>query len=360
MRTATQTELARKLGLSRSTVAAALNPNSTIKLSTATRQLVEAEALKLNYRPNHNARLMRGMKSGMIGVFHFGGLSQVAAERAWHASRALEAAGFKVLPYDLSWSRDGAKVACETMLDAKVEGVLVAGLNDPSGLMELNAIRMQGMPMVTLSGNELEGVPHVRGDANKAIQQMTEHLLELGKKRLLFLTHHSPEIRPGTYMWAYTERLKGFQSALKSARGTIGEEFTSASGAQGRVLTGDSTAEVFDPFKTSKLATEKALQWDCLPDAIICGNDEWAIGAMAAIRESGRRVPGDIAVTGYDNISQGQYLDVPLTTVAQPSEMMALHAVNMLRVIIKEEKEDPMSLLTQFPCELVIRKSCGA
>jgi DNA-binding LacI/PurR family transcriptional regulator len=360
MRTATQTQLAKRLGISRSTVAAALNPNSTIKLSEATRQLVEREAAKLSYRPNHNARLMRGMKSGMIGIFHFGGLSQVAAERAWHASRAIESAGYKILPYDLSWSPEGAKAACETMLDAGVEGVLVAGLNDPRSIAELEVIQKRGMPMVTLSGNELEGAPHVRGDANRAIRQMSRHLLKLGRTRLLFLTHHSPEIRPGTYIWAYAERLKGFKSALKSAKGTLVEEFSHARGIQGRVLTSDSAAEIFDPFRTCKQIVQGILREKYLPDAIICGNDDWAIGAMAALREAGLRIPKDIAVTGYDNTSQGQYLEVPLTTIAQPSQGMSECSVEMLLRMIRQKKPGHVPALTQFPCQLVIRKSCGS
>lgn len=357
---ATQTQLAKKLGISRSTVAAALNPNSSIQLSESTRQLVLRAAAELNYRPNQPARLMRGMKSGLIGIFHFGGLSQVAAERAWHASRAFEKAGYRILPYDLSWSPDGAGTACETMLDAGVEGVLVAGLNDPGSIAELKAIQQRGIPMVTLSGNELKGVPHIRGDANRAIRQVTEHLIKLGKRRLLLLTHHSAKIAPGTYVWASAERLKGFKSALRSVEAPMVDGFTRKTGIQGRAITSDMPLEVFDPYQTCRRLMESVLEEACLPDAVICGNDDWAIGAMSAIHERGLRIPGDIAVTGYDNTSQGQYLAVPLTTVAQPSQAMAERSVEMLLAMIRQKRKPKFPPLTQFPCELVVRQSCGA
>lgn len=360
MRTATQTQLAKHLGISRSTVAAALNPNSTVRLSEATRKLVAEAAARLNYRPNQPARLMRGMKSGLIGIFHFGGLSQVAAERAWHASRHIEAAGYKILSYDLSWSPEGARTACDTMLDAKVEGLLIAGLNDPGSIIELKTLRERGLPMVTLSGNELKGVPHIRGDASRALREMTQHLLGLGRKKLLFVTHHSSTIGPGTYVWASTERLKGFKAALHAAGADLVEKFTRASGGQGRVIMSDRPLEGFDPYHHCRNITSSVLQEETPPDAVICGNDDWAIGAMSAVRAAGLRVPEDIAVTGYDNTSQGQYLDVPLTTVAQPSEAMAECSVNMLLASIKKKRKQAFPALTEFPCELIIRASCGA
>ena len=360
MRPATQSQLARHLGISRSTVAAALNPNSSITLSESTRELVLRTAKQLNYRPNQPARLMRGVKSGLIGIFHYGGLSQVAAERAWHASRALENAGYKILPYDLSWSPDGAGAACETMLDAGVEGVLVAGLNDPGSIAELKTIQKRGLPMVTLSGNELKGVPHIRGDANRAIRQVTEHLLKLGRRRLLLMTHHAAKIAPGTYIWASAERLKGFKSALRSAGASLVESFTRRGGIEGRAITSDRPLKVFDPHQTCREIMESVLDEACLPDAVLCGNDDWAIGAMSAIHRRGLRIPEDIAVTGYDNTSQGQYQTIPLTTVAQPSQAMAERSVEMLLTMVKQKRKPKFPPLTLFPCELVVRQSCGA
>lgn len=349
---ATQTELAKKLGLSRSTVAAALNPNSPIKLREATIQLVREEAARLNYRPNQYAQIMRRGKSGLIGIFHFGGLSQVAAERAWHASKAIQAAGYKILSTDVSWSPGGTKAGCEAMLDAQVEGIIVAGLNDPRSQEELATLQKSGIPIVTLSGNELPGEPHIRGDAADAMYRMTRHLIELGRRRLLLLASFS-----GSYSWAGTERLKGFQQAIGHP---LVEDFATPSDhVAGSVIKSEAAERHFDPYYAAREAMQAVLAQPHLPDAVLCGNDDWAIGALAACREADIEVPRQIAITGYDNTAAGAYLDVPLTTIAQPSEAMANKAVEILLQLLQGQKLKPTARLVKLPCELIVRRSSG-
>lgn len=351
---ATQTALAKKLGISRSTVAAALNPNSPVKLREATIKLVREEAARLNYRPNQYAQIMRRGRTGLIGIFHFGGLSQVAAERAWHASKAIQAAGYKVLSTDVSWSPGGAKAGCEAMLDAQVEGILVAGLNDPDSEQELAALQKSGIPIVTLSGNALTGVPHVRGDASDAMFRMTEHLIGLGRRKLLLLASFS-----GSYVWAGTERVKGFEAALGTP---LVEKFPKNRPAApiGRVIKSNAQEQRFDPFHAARGAMRKVLQEAPFPDAVLCGNDDWAIGALSACREFGITVPDDIAITGYDDTATGAYLDIPLTTIAQPSEAMAQKAVELLLKLMMGKKLNTASQLVKLPCRLVVRRSCGS
>lgn len=351
---ATQTELAKKLGLSRSTVAAALNPNSSVRLREATIKLVRDEAARLNYRPNQYAQIMRRGRSGLIGIFHFGGLSQVAAERAWHASKAIQEAGYKILSTDVSWSPGGTKAGCEAMRDAQVEGILVAGLNDPDSEQELAALQKSGIPIVTLSGNELPGVPHVRGDACDAMYRMTQHLIRLGRRKLLLLTSFS-----GSYVWAGAERIRGFEAALGDP---LVEKFPKnrPPAPIGRVIKSEALEQRFDPFHAAKEAMHDVLRGATLPDAVLCGNDDWAVGALAACREKGISVPEDIAITGYDDTATGAYLDVPLTTISQPSEAMAQKAVELLLKLMKGKKLGAAAHLTKLPCQLVVRQSCGA
>ncbi len=355
----TQAQIAKKLGLSRSTVAAVLNPHSTVKLRTATKNLVLREAKNMNYRPHRYAQIMRAGKSGLIGIFHFGGLAQVAAERVWHASHAIKEAGYQVLANDASWSPGGVKAGCEAMMDARVEGVIVAGLNDPLSVIELKIFQSARIPIVTLSGNELPGTPQIRADAQDAFERLTRHLITLGRKRLLLLfslTHH---IQQGAYIWAGVERLKGFKNALAAAKGRETDRFLSTrSGIQGVIAGLEFVSDRFDPFRQSREATLDLLAQHPLPDAIICGNDDWAIGALSALRETKLKVPRDVAVTGFDNTAVCSYLDVPLTTVAQPSRAMAERAVEL--VLKKIQGRRIPSAPIKFPCELIIRSSCGA
>ena len=300
---------------------------------------------------------MRKGSSGLIGIFHFGGLSQVAAERIWFASRSVQETGYQILVNDASWSHGGVRAGCEAMLDARVEGVVVAGLNDPVGVKELKVLQKAKIPIVTLSGNELPGTPHIRGDASEAFRKVTAHLISMGRKRLLLLCTLTHRVELGAYIWAGLERLEGFRAAIHAAAGKEVKSYSSRDEVQGRVVNREFVPARFDPFQQAHDAVMQILDDSSRPDAIICTNDDWAIGALAALRKRGVSVPREVAVTGYDNTSVGTYLDVPLTTVSQPNAEMAEHAVVLLCRAI-QKKRIPAGPI-KFPGSLIVRKSCG-
>ncbi len=362
----TQHQLARKLGVSRSTVAAALNPASTIKLNEATRQRILEAARELDYRPDRYARVMRGGKSGMIGILHFGGLLQVAAERAFHAAAALRTETYEVVAADLSWSVESVEAACSSLVDARVEGVIVAGMTIPSEASNLGRLREEGIPVVALSGNPLDWAPHFRGDTRLGIYDLTRHLLALGHRRLSLFTHISTSERDaGDYIWAGSERVKGFSKALIEAGGKIVERFSARAAKAGDAPTGTIApcalpSNPFDPFTPGYEGMKAILRGRQRPQAVLCSNDEIAIGAMRACRELGVSIPGELAITGYDDIALSAFCEVPLTTVRQPNQAMAEAAVTSLLRMIDGETIPPSRRLQLFPCEVIVRRSCGA
>lgn len=356
----TQHELAHQLGVSRSTVAAALNPASTIKLKETTRERIIEAAERLNYRPDHYARIMRGGRSGDIGILHFGGLLQVAAERAFHAANAVRREGYNVVSADLSWSSADIEAACSSLIDARVEGVIVAGMNIPSAVGELERVKAAGIPVVTLSGNPLPWAPHFRGDTRKGIHDLTEHLLALGHKHLCLLSHISTGDDPRAYVWAGHERLLGFQAALEQAGGKLVKRFTSnPKTPQGMLIPAENPTDAFNPFEPGISGMLPILQQRIRPTAVLCSNDEVAFGAMKVCREEGVSVPGEMALTGYDDTSLGQYCEVPLTTVRQPNQAMGEAALATLVKLIKGEKLPPETHLQLFPCQVIVRASSG-
>ena len=354
----TQHELARQLGVSRSTVAAALNPASTIKLRESTRNRILEAARRQGYRPDHFARVMRGGRSGAVGMLHFGGLLQVAAERAFHAATAVRREGYKIVSNDLSWSSESLESACTWLLDARVEGVIVAGLNLPGAEEELDRFRKANIPIVTLSGNSLPWAPHFRGDTRKAIYDLTRHLLSLGHTKFALITHQNTTGEQGTYTWASKERLLGFEAALKEAGGGIVEALSkTGQKVEGIRITVSLPHDPFDPFTPGMHGMQKVLEQKILPTAVICSNDEYAFGAMKVCREHGIHIPRDLAITGYDNTTLGRLCEVPLTTVRQPSEEMAEAAVATLLRMIEGKTVGKKERL--FPCELILRESSG-
>jgi len=104
-------------------------------------------------------------------------------------------------------------------------------------------------------------------------------------------------------------------------------------------------------------AAEELLRLPNTPTAIACMNDEMAIGAIQAAHTQGLKIPEDISITGFDDISYSRYCAPPLTTIAQPSDDMGAAAVDtLLRMINDESPPDDERV---FPFDFVIRQSTG-
>ena len=91
-------------------------------------------------------------------------------------------------------------------------------------------------------------------------------------------------------------------------------------------------------------------------DAVFAGDDEAAVGTITAIKQAGRRVPEDVAVVGFDDVSLAHHLTPSLTTVHAPIEEVGREAVQQLVHIIQGDKTDPV---VKLPTRLAIRQSCG-
>lgn len=93
------------------------------------------------------------------------------------------------------------------------------------------------------------------------------------------------------------------------------------------------------------------------PRAIMCHNDEMAIGCMRALLEAGYRIPEDVAIVGHDDIDMAGFTQVPLTTVRIYKEDIGRLAVTVLLDRIRNERKVPVHL--EIPGKLIIRQSCG-
>jgi LacI family transcriptional regulator len=94
-----------------------------------------------------------------------------------------------------------------------------------------------------------------------------------------------------------------------------------------------------------------------LPEAIVCANDQMAIGALQALLRAGLRVPEDLAVTGFDDLPVVRHLHPGLTTVRQPIQQLGSAAVDLLVALVERGPEATREVV--FPVELVVRGSCG-
>lgn len=352
MRQVTQADIARELGLSQQAVGYAMggHRNSRTRLRAETRQRILQTAEQLGYRPHRYAQVMRRGRSGVIGFIQFGGMLQAAIERGMYAAKAVHEAGFRLNAEDLLWYRDGFRSACDAILEARVEGVILCDPISSTPVSEVQRILDARIPVVTISGVRFPDVPQVRSDVRQGMRDMTRHLIDRGYRRLCLLVGRSPLDTSECTGWPSLDRVAGFRDATGAAGLSV---------FQAEVFYQDNPHDMMIPYEVGKKAMQTILRRESRPEVFVCSNDDWAIGALAACAEAGVRVPEEMAITGFDNTGAGRFSMVPLTTVAQQPELMGQRAVEVLVKLIRGQKLKEEDQLIKTPCELVVRKSCG-
>ncbi|MCO1335956.1 LacI family DNA-binding transcriptional regulator [Microbulbifer sp. OS29] len=329
-------DIARLAGVSESTVSRALNNNPLI--NEKTRERIQKIASSMNYKINESARNLRLQCSHTISVVintgHTGGqtfsdpfmidmIGAIADRLAEHK-------------YDLLFSnRISSRSDWHSYLvgSRRADGVIVIGQGvDDAPLRELYE---QGDPLVVWGGTKRTGADYciVSSDNQMGGRQATEHLLGLGRSRIIFLGDIAhPEVNG---------RFEGYCSALAavemadSAR-QLDVAFSSESGYQSII----------------ELIEREGLSFD----GIFTASDSIAMGAIKALQACGHWVPEEVAVVGFDDIPSAPFFTPPLTTVRQNIHRGGELMVEKMMTIISGQPMEPEVLST----ELVVRGSCGA
>jgi len=219
-------------------------------------------------------------------------------------------------------------------LSGKVDGLLIGeGILAPIAL----AKHARRMPLVVVAGDTAQkGTDVVAADNWSGARALAEHLVgDHGKRRLFHIDG------PVTAPDAAARRL-ALQDVIDANPGTA--------------VVGTYTGRF--SVASGQLGTEQLLMAGGeLPDALICANDQMAIGALRALAGAGVRVPEDIAVVGFDDIFPASLCDPPLTTVHQPIRKLGERACDRLIARIADPSLRPK--LELLPTELVLRSSCG-
>lgn len=321
----TSRDVARLAGVSQSTVSFVYTGRDGI--SDATRERVLRAAATLNYRPNLAARAMRTRRTGRLAVvIPVGALSPFSLLRG--ATSAAEEAGYVVevvsLPDD---PVERASRLAELIDGRQHEGFLsFTPLPTPPASGD-------GAPVV-LSVSEFDDMMHVTGELTDAqpIVELMERLVELGHRRFLHVTgpldFPAAVARRDAYV-ATVERL-GLESL-----GVIEGDWSGRAG----------------------LDAVGSLPDGALPLALIAPNDYVAAGAIRAATLRGWSVPGDLSVTGWDDVGMSALLVPSLTSVVQDRERLGDYS--MRRLIAALRKETPPERPTDFH-RVVWRESIGA
>lgn len=178
-------------------------------------------------------------------------------------------------------------------------------------------------------------IPCVAIENQAASRQIVEHLIIYhNRRRIVFLK--GPKGHDDSH-----KRQAGYLEALRAHHVPFAPEL---------IAPGE-----FDQH-TAKASIENLLAAGVTFDAVFAGDDEAAVGVLAALNKAGQHVPTDVSVVGFDDQRLSAYLTPPLTTVRAPTQQVGYQAVQQLLKLIRTGQADPLTLL---PTELIIRRSCG-
>jgi LacI family transcriptional regulator len=355
--------LARALGLSRSTVSAVLSGDERYSEDTTKRVLDVAEFY--NYQPNRSAQTVRRGRSNMIGVMHSGGTLQVVNERAHFLGQYIAETGYELLLSDVLWHPKGTEAVVDHMLASRVEGVVFsagASMDRSVNHRIFDRFRKANIPVVCVSHEPTKGIPVVNTDFAEGFRLLTEHLIASGHRRLSLLLACHPE-----HTWHDPLRLAGFTEAIENAGGRVAPAVAAdhykpewkGRGIQGEVIyyTGAQDS-IFSASQAPQHAVGMLLDAGFNSDALLASNDEWASSAVSVCLRRGISVPGQMAVTGFDDSDLAVLCPVPLTTVSQQSEETCQIAVDLLMKRMRGGQDRAQTVV--LPCKLIVRSSSVA
>ncbi len=315
----TMAEIARRAGVHVSTVSRALAaPDSP----TARAKTLEIKRIadELGFRPNHVAAALRRQRTHAIGVLVPRLTDYVLARIYEGIDQSAFSSGFTTFVANTADQPALRVQRLEEFLSRRPEGIVLGDARlDEDRVVE--ALDRRGIPYV-LTSRRLEGCPSATTDDVRGGRLAGHHLVALGHSRVGVVAGEA-------YASTGVDRTAGFLGALAEAGVEV---------APDQVL-----RSRFDT-EGGRAAADELLARHPDLTAIFAVNDTAAIGAMGAVRASGRHVGSDVAVVGYNDIPLAAELPVPLTTVASPMFEMGRRAAELLLERISGGDPEPVLL----------------
>ncbi len=326
-------DIAEKLNLHHTTVSKALRDHPDIKKET--REKIKTLAEQLDYHPNVIAQNFKNRKTNTIGVI----VPSVKVDFFSTVISAIEAvvydAGYNIMISQSHEELQREILNVRSMVSNQVAGVAISVSKETKSSNHLKSLKNYGIPIIVFDRivKDFESARIVVDDY-RAAYSLTEYLIERGYRHMAHLA--GP---PNTSVSA--DRYAGFCDALTAHELTLRPDWIVKGGF----------AEL-DGFT----GMQRLLKAGPLPRAVFAVNDLVALGAFKTIKKAGLRIPKDIAVAGYGDVLLAQYMDPPLTTVAQfPEKMGQTCAELLLRAIKKRDSENIENIV--IPTKLVVRNS---
>lgn len=312
-------DIARRAGVSRAAVGHVLNHSGqdSVRVSEATRRRVLKIAKDMNYRPNRAAQQLRGKPTRMLGVILDTVNTAVFSARLACIEAEAHRRGYRMVMGQVHHEPSEIQGYLDDFADRGIEGVLCLFdvMQDIRPMLEGVFEGRRGI--VIHAAPILNSQPCVRVNTTAAIEQIVDHLLDRGRRRI------------GLQLWSMTDRLmtlrrQAWESVL-ARRGLPADEeliWINPLGSQ------RPSREIIEGA-LDRLISEQSV------DAIIASNDEWAVSFIQGLRRRGLNVPRDVAITGYDNLPISEVIEPALTTIDQCHNDYAVAALDLLEASLQ-------------------------
>jgi len=321
-------DVARAAGVSVATVSKVVNQRYGVAQSTMDRVTEVIEAL--GYEASLGARSLRSHRTNVIGVL-VAEFEPFSTELLKGVSSAIDETGYELLAY--SGGHHGRSVGWERRSLSRLGGTLIDGaiLVTPTVVSAATEI-----PVVAVDPHTgPAGFPTVDADNAAGAMVATQHLLDLGHRRIAMLGGRED-------LESARLREKGFREAMAAAGVPVDPALVRVGG--------------YRP-ETASVPARELLSLADRPTAVFAANDISAIRTIEVAHELGLRVPADLSVVGFDNVPESALCTPTLTTIAQPLHDIGATALRMLVELIAGREPTPEHVC--LPTQLVVRDSTG-
>jgi LacI family transcriptional regulator len=330
-------DIAQKLGVSEMTVSRALNGKPGV--SEEKKRLILEEVKKVGYRKNSLAATLKRSKSFTLGVVIHSLSFSYYSELFDGIQSYAKTKGYRVLlgcpEEDLELEKD----IIEAFLRRRVDGLLVAPISGEKNIEYFSSLSRSNIPIVFIDRHlvTLPQIDYVTADNIEGGFLATEYLILSGHRKIGFIQGSEP------FCCEVIDRYKGYKKALERYN-LKGEYIISCQ------------ESIKNQEENGYLATLSYFKKNSTPTALFAVNDNVAIGAIKALKELGFRVPEDVSIVGFDDISIAKFVSPPLTTIFQDKKEIGKRGTEML-IDRMNNSNIEMGRRVLVPPKLVVRGS---
>ena len=313
-------DIAKRCGVSVSTVSRALNDNAEINAET--KAMIMQIVQEMGFVPNNSARNLKRTDTNNIAVLVKGITNPFFTSMIKIMEEEIHKKKFSFVLHHVDEHEDEVDVALELIKEKRLKGIVFLGGHFFHSEEKFNQISVPFVfSTVGAKPDDMDKAiySNIAVDDKIASKKLVSYLIDLGHKDIAVIT---PEIGERTIGY---QRLQGYKEALEGRKIKLKKEL---------ICDVDPELDLYS-MENGYVTTKKLINSGTGFTAIFAMSDSLAIGACRALTDAGYRIPEDVSVAGYDGIDWGNYYVPRLTTLKQPVEKMAMQTIQLLFNIIE-------------------------